>query len=241
MRARLLVLLLLISWWPPIAPGQSAGAPSSGGTFVKPPVSVNFKEALTFAEVSLMVRSGLSEAEILQEISQRGLVYPVTEQEAEGLKAKGATPAVLAALRDPRFVLTDAEIQNYQQRQAAKQAGKTETLTTRSFQNSAAPASAPSNVPSPTRKDTEIEVPLDQATQISVNGHPVRIIVHDNGGEDIFLRVNSGRPMVFQKAGGMDIRNDNLTFLFANEGGKVYFVNTPRARMNMCILRIEPR
>ena len=54
--------------------GQFSFAQASPpGQFVKPAVSVNFREALSFSDVSLMLRTGLSEAEVTQEITQRGL------------------------------------------------------------------------------------------------------------------------------------------------------------------------
>lgn len=239
MKSGSFALVSLLCWVAPFAHGQSPSAESSGGQFVKPTASVNFKEAMSFAEISLMVRMGVSEAEITQEISQRGLVRPILATESSSLQAKGAGPALLATLRDPRYVLTQEELQKYEQRQAAKQNGGNGEIITRSFSNAPAPAPANNNTQA-SKEAREIEIPLEQFTTISVNGRPLRIAVHDNGDGTISVRLRSERPARFTKTEGFDSRHDNLTFLTSNEGGKVYYVNTSRAHMNMCILRTEP-
>jgi len=204
------------------------------GQFVKPAVSLNFKEALTISDISLMLRTGLSEAEITQEISQRGLVAGMTDSEAQSLQEKGASSTLLARLRDPLLILTPEEFQKYQERQVRKQSGGTE-------------ASIPSSEPktmslpaAPVAKEVhEIEIPVDQFTRITLNGTPLSIAIHDIGDSSINVRVGNHLPKRFLKAEGLDAQHNNLTLIYENEVAKIYYVNTPRAHMNMCFLRLE--
>jgi len=237
MRPGLFIFLLaLFCWWPRLSPGQSREP--SAGQFVKPPVAVNFKEALTFSDISLMVRTKLPESEIIQEISHRGLVSAIQGTEAKSLELQGSSPALLALLQDPRFVLTEAEVQNYRQRQEMKQAQKSGGLPSPNLPAPAAPEVG--NAPVAATKGKEVEIPLDQFNILSIEGHPLRLGIHDGGGDWIMVKINNERPTKLQKAEGFDSRGDNRTFLCANRGGKVYYVNTSRAHMNMCIIWIEP-
>jgi hypothetical protein len=71
-------------------------------------------EAMRFEDVSFMLRTGTSEAEILHEIVQRGLVDPITPAQAKGLS--GASPAFIQGIQDPRYVLTPTEREQYLRR-----------------------------------------------------------------------------------------------------------------------------
>jgi hypothetical protein len=61
---------------------------------------------LEFSEVSLLVRARDSENSILQDVSQRKLLYPLTPQQESKLKAEGASDALLRALKNPNFVVS---------------------------------------------------------------------------------------------------------------------------------------
>lgn len=81
-------------------------------------LSVN--DAMTVNEVAFAMRAGGNDAELVAEIVRRGLVDKIDEPTAKELAASGASPAVLAALRDPRNILTAAEKARYNERAARR-------------------------------------------------------------------------------------------------------------------------
>ena len=79
--------------------------------------------AITLDEISLMLRSGFSSETIIKEDLIGGRVYGTfnAEQEKE-LKALGASPDLIEALRSGRYAATEKETADFLQRQhAAKQ------------------------------------------------------------------------------------------------------------------------
>jgi hypothetical protein len=64
---------------------------------------------MTFAEVSLLVRMHEREQFIAQEVAQRHLLRALTGDEEARLKAQGAPESLVAALRQPEWVLPAAE------------------------------------------------------------------------------------------------------------------------------------
>jgi hypothetical protein len=210
------------------------------GSFVKAPVSIDFKEALTFPEISLMVRAGMAQAEIIQEVRLRGLVRPVTAEDANLLQENGAGTELVATLQDLRFVLSPAEFDNYLQRKARKQAEQDSQASSPAHSRRPPMAQTAPPAPAPGPKPVEIEVPMDEFTTVTVKGHTLRLYIHDNGDGTISLKVEDQRPTKFPKTNGFDSQDNNLTPLFAVNGAKVSFVNTARAHMNRCILRIDP-
>lgn len=66
---------------------------------------------ITPKELDLMVRMGLAEAEILRDAQTRRLIAPITPEIERSLLANGATPKLLAGLKQGRFELPAAEAQ----------------------------------------------------------------------------------------------------------------------------------
>jgi hypothetical protein len=105
----------------------------SQGKLVKPSGVLGADEAMTIAEVSIMVRLGYGEAEIIADIRRKGLVKGATAAEINDLAGLGATPALLALLTDDNYILTDDEWGKYdirrQQRESlVKQSQKNEEV-----------------------------------------------------------------------------------------------------------------
>ena len=77
---------------------------------------------IEFGEVSLLVRAHESNPEILQEVSARKLLHPLTAAQGNILKSQGADDALVRNLENPNLVLSPAEAATFadQSRQALK-------------------------------------------------------------------------------------------------------------------------
>src|SRR5688572_23912222 len=64
---------------------------------------------LTFNELSLLVRMRETDSYMLQQLSQRRLLRPLTADQESQLKAQGASDALLKAARDPAKVLPEPD------------------------------------------------------------------------------------------------------------------------------------
>jgi hypothetical protein len=64
---------------------------------------------LTFNELSLLVRMRETDTYMLQQLSQRRLLRPLTADQESQLKAQGASDALLKAARDPARALPEAD------------------------------------------------------------------------------------------------------------------------------------
>jgi hypothetical protein len=80
---------------------------------VKGGVVLSSEEAMSAADLGLLVRSGFSEPALLDEIRRRGIARALQPAEAEQLRASGASEAVMAAAADWGVILTPAEDQRY--------------------------------------------------------------------------------------------------------------------------------
>jgi hypothetical protein len=58
-------------------------------------------EPVSFAELSLLLRAGETPLSVLNEVSARKLLQPLTAAEEARLRANGATPSLIEALRSP--------------------------------------------------------------------------------------------------------------------------------------------
>jgi hypothetical protein len=74
-------------------------------------------EALRFEDVSFMVRSGTPEEEVVAAIKKRGLVDSVTPTQVKVLTDAGASAKIMAAIKEPRHVLTKQEVIEYHRRE----------------------------------------------------------------------------------------------------------------------------
>jgi hypothetical protein len=121
------------SWLKPTAPpapvpAKSAKAatpvptPPPTGQFVKKGVIMSAQEALTEADLSLMLRSAVPHAAIAEDIRKRGLLVRIQGEAATRLKTAGASNGLLALAADWAYVLTDAERQRAQMRMGGQAA-----------------------------------------------------------------------------------------------------------------------
>ena len=75
-------------------------------------------DAMTLKDVAFALRAGTADAELSAEIARRGVVEKLDDPAAKELAASGASPGVIAALRDPLNLLTAAEKTRYTERAA---------------------------------------------------------------------------------------------------------------------------
>jgi hypothetical protein len=78
---------------------------------------------IDFSEVSLLVRAGETESSIIQDVSQRKLLYPLTSQQEQTLKRQGASDSLVSALRNSNIVISKDEataIENMRHQNAAR-------------------------------------------------------------------------------------------------------------------------
>lgn len=75
-------------------------------------------DAMTVKDVAFALRSGGSDVELVAEIARRGVVDKIDDAMGKELTASGASPTVIAALRDPRNILTAAEKARFNERAA---------------------------------------------------------------------------------------------------------------------------
>ena len=73
-------------------------------------------EPIEFSEVSLLVRARESEPSIIQEVSRRKLVRPLTPQQESTLRTHGAAESLIQALRGSAVVLAAADASAYESR-----------------------------------------------------------------------------------------------------------------------------
>jgi hypothetical protein len=77
-------------------------------------------DAMTAQDVAFALRTGGSEVELIGEIARRGLLDKIDDAASKELSASGASPTVIAALRDPRNILTAAEKARFNERSASR-------------------------------------------------------------------------------------------------------------------------
>lgn len=77
-------------------------------------------EAMTANDLSLMLRANTPEDEIVRQIVRRGFVEPFDAAKAQSLATLGASPRLISIVRDPQYVLTDAERRQYLARSARR-------------------------------------------------------------------------------------------------------------------------
>src|ERR1700744_3525571 len=70
-------------------------------------------EPVTFQELSLMIRTGESPQEIMNDVSRRKLLKPLAANEVEALQASGASPALLTALQNANLAASPDQIAAY--------------------------------------------------------------------------------------------------------------------------------
>jgi hypothetical protein len=73
-------------------------------------------EPIDFSEVSLLVRAHEPESSIVQEVSQRKLVRPLSAQQESTLRSQGARESLIQALRRPAVVLAQADATAFEAR-----------------------------------------------------------------------------------------------------------------------------
>lgn len=82
-------------------------------------------EPIDFKELSLLVRANESESSIMQDVSQRKLLYPLNQQQEATLKAQGASDSLIRSVRDSRLILSKDEaaaIETKRQQRAERRA-----------------------------------------------------------------------------------------------------------------------
>jgi len=82
-------------------------------------------DAMTLKDVAFALRSGGSEAELVAEISRRGLLDKIDDAKAKELTANGASPAIIVAMKDPRNILTVAEKARFNERSTNRSKAQT--------------------------------------------------------------------------------------------------------------------
>lgn len=73
-------------------------------------------EPIDFSEVSLLVRAHESQPSIIQEVSRRKLVHPLTAQQENTLKTQGANDSLVQALRRSENTLAAADASAFENR-----------------------------------------------------------------------------------------------------------------------------
>jgi hypothetical protein len=76
-------------------------------------VSLHASEPMTFEELSLMLRTDSSPQEILNDVTRRKLLQPLTSGEQEKLREHGAPPALLNALQSSSVIASAEEAAAY--------------------------------------------------------------------------------------------------------------------------------
>jgi hypothetical protein len=75
---------------------------------------------IEFQEVSLLVRAGQSETSIVQDVSQRKLLRPLTPQQESTLHTQGAPDSLMQSLRNSKVILTPQDAEAFEQERAAR-------------------------------------------------------------------------------------------------------------------------
>ena len=137
-------------------------------------------EPIDFSEVSLLVRARESKAAIVQEVSNRKLVRPLTAQQENTLKAQGASDSLIQALHQSNLALSANELSALEARREANK----------------------NRPPAPATRNTASAAPSDSADDLHVFevavGHPINL--SQWGGPDYELtfrerpRLDDGCP-----------------------------------------------
>jgi len=77
---------------------------------------------MTLNDVSFLIRTGSTEAEVLKEITERGLVDPIPDVQARSLANYNASARLIQEVQDPKYVLSPEEKTEYLQRSASRNA-----------------------------------------------------------------------------------------------------------------------
>jgi len=86
---------------------------------------------------------------------------------------------------------------------------------------------------------TDLTVPLDTFVVIPNIARPdVQIAIHDDGRDDIRVRVGRARPVRFEKHRGIETE-DTETLIYSGAKGRVYYVNTIPDHAGDCVLRVK--
>lgn len=113
---------------PKFTPAPSP-TPSLGPPAQRPVAAERMRDddAMTFADLSLLLRMSTPEAEIMQHIARRGFLEPVNVNQAHSLLAINGSERLVLVVQDPQYVLTPAERQDYlarkHQRETAARGG----------------------------------------------------------------------------------------------------------------------
>jgi hypothetical protein len=139
---------------------------------------------VAYNEVSLLVRMRESNAYIVQQVRSRSLLRPLSPQQESTLVAQGAPEQLLAALRDPKVILSEVDAAAYEaraerERVAILQSVARDEADARQRARDLARAAAES--PGPPQYQ---EAPSSQADLLPSN--------YDNDG-DLFSAQGSGR------------------------------------------------
>ena len=86
-------------------------------------------EPIEFSEVSLLVRARESEPSIVQEVSRRKLVRPLTPQQENTLRSQGAGESLIQALRGSAVLLAQADAAAYESRRDNRRKADTRTTS----------------------------------------------------------------------------------------------------------------
>ena len=77
-------------------------------------------EAMTFADLSLLVRTSTPEEEIMRQISERGFLDPISPAQAQSLAELGASARLVIVMQDRQYVLTPPERTEYTSRKTRR-------------------------------------------------------------------------------------------------------------------------
>ena len=80
------------------------------------------RKAMPFSEVSLMLRTGCAESEIIKQIEQRHLPAKLDPPTEQSVRRFGASPALIRALKDDANILTARQRTAYEQLVAQQEA-----------------------------------------------------------------------------------------------------------------------
>ncbi|MEY2558563.1 MAG: hypothetical protein QOE34_1988 [Verrucomicrobiota bacterium] len=85
----------------------------------------------------------------------------------------------------------------------------------------------------------DVQAPLDQFIELqNIGGQSVRLAIHDEGQTSIRVVIGYARPVVFEKAKGIDPGTDE-TMIYSNEKSRVYYVASPSGKIGYCLLRVR--
>ena len=86
---------------------------------------------------------------------------------------------------------------------------------------------------------TDMTVPLDTFVVIpNIGRADVQIAIHDDGRDEIQVKIGRARPMRFEKHRGIETE-DTETLIYSGAKGRVYYVNTIADHAGNCVLRVK--